>query len=545
VYLSHFGFLVTPFNVTPDPGFLYLSPGHKEALGAVRYGVEQRKGLVTIVGEVGTGKTTILRAFLERHTADNVKPIYILDPRISFEGILRITLDRFNYPHTEKSSSEELITALHDVLLREYEAGNTVALLIDEAQRLSLELLENLRLLTNLETNKEKLFQIVLVGQPELGEMLSSKELRQVNQRVAVRAHLEPLSPRESAAYIAHRLQRATRIKKNVFTPGAVKKIVAAAGGIPRNMNIICDNVLVSAYANDELPVTSRRVRRVLRNAQSLPARPSRMPRALALGVLLLLAGGAGATLTLVAGPPAIWSQRLPRDASAATRVEESAGSVSTNEVGEQPQAAEVVDERPLETASAVPATQVAEAMQEKTPATNEVAEDRADDTGASMPQPAPAVEVDREDVALPPIRESLAMSLPTEEAPQSLRLQGELLQTQEERDPPEARLEADEPAEATPVETPEPAPAPTEAPLEANNGARVWNVRPGDTLTGIAAAAYGLTDRRVLAAILAENPQVSNANVIFRYDQLILPEISQTPFVTPFPEQGSSEATP
>jgi general secretion pathway protein A len=247
MYLDFFGFRKPPFHVTPDPEFLFLSPGHREALASIVYGVEQRKGFIALIGEVGVGKTTVLRSYLEEADSLRLKAISLFNPRVSFEGLLRIV-------HRELGSDPgpggvaEMVDRLHHALIDEYRRGRNVALVVDEAQAVPVETLEGLRLLSNLETSTDKLVQIVLVGQPELDQMLGRPELRQLRQRIAVRAVILPLSRSESFAYIRHRLSRVARKDASVFTGRALGLIVGRSRGIPRMINILCDNALITAF---------------------------------------------------------------------------------------------------------------------------------------------------------------------------------------------------------------------------------------------------------------------------------------------------------
>ncbi len=259
MYLSFFNLRREPFGITPDPRFFYLSSDHKEALAAVVYGVTQRKGFISIVGEVGTGKTMILRAFMEGIDPKKVKAIYILNPLVSFPRILDEIL-----PTGVDRPRRDRLTVLQEWLIDEYRGGRNVVLVIDEAQRMPPDTLEKLRLLSNLETGEHKLLQIVLAGQPELDAKLNQHTLRQLKQRIAVRANIGPLTEPESRGYIHHRLSRVLTIKQRVFTRAALNRIVRHARGNPRTLNILCDNALVAAYGDGTKPVTARIVREVI-----------------------------------------------------------------------------------------------------------------------------------------------------------------------------------------------------------------------------------------------------------------------------------------
>ena len=263
MYLNFFNLKREPFNITPDPGLLYLSPSHKEALGAVIYGVNKRKGFVAIVGEVGVGKTTIIRSFLDRIDKQNVRTIYIFNANISFKALLKTIYQNLRcVPQTDDVS--EMVDQLHMILIDEYKAGHNVVLIIDEAQNMPVETLENLRMLSNLETSTDKLIQIVFSGQPEFEQRLNVHALRQLRQRIAIRVKIMPLSRAESLAYIDFRLSKSLMNDSCIFTRGALDQIVGAAGGIPRIINVFCDNCLVTSFGNQQKRVTSKVAREII-----------------------------------------------------------------------------------------------------------------------------------------------------------------------------------------------------------------------------------------------------------------------------------------
>ncbi len=205
MYLDFYGFRAEPFHITPDPDFLYLSPSHKEALAAIIYGVQQRKGFITITGEIGLGKTTIVRSYLERYDRTHIKTVLVFNANVSFTGLLRVIYRELGLEPPDLDPYE-MVHHLHTVLIKEYQDGWNVVLIIDEAQNMPVETLENLRMLSNLESTKDKLIQIILIGQPELENTLNLHQLRQLKQRIAIRTTLKPLTPKESVDYIRHRL---------------------------------------------------------------------------------------------------------------------------------------------------------------------------------------------------------------------------------------------------------------------------------------------------------------------------------------------------
>ena len=258
MYLKYYGFMKQPFQTTPDADFLFLSPSHKEALASIIYGIEQRKGFIAITGEVGVGKTLILRSYLETVEKTKQKTIYIFNPRVTFESLL-ITILKELGVEPISGQATEMVSQLHELSIAEYRNGGVLVLVIDEAQNIPAETLEGIRMLSNLETSTEKLIQIVLVGQPELETLLDRHELRQVRERIAVRTRILPLTKTDSFAYIDHRLAHARFKKRPIFSKGALNLIVKTAKGIPRRLNIICDSALITGYGYQQ-PTVSRKI---------------------------------------------------------------------------------------------------------------------------------------------------------------------------------------------------------------------------------------------------------------------------------------------
>jgi general secretion pathway protein A len=264
MYEKHFGLAELPFSVSPDPRFFYSNPVYREALVTLHYGIEARKGFVIITGEAGTGKTTLLRMLM--HNLDSaIHTAFIFNPRLSFTALLRFILSDLGVASSAKDRLK-LTEQLNGHLIEQLKKGETVALLVDEAQALSDELLEELRLLSNLETDREKLIQIVLMGQPELERKLDEPELRQLKQRVTLRCRLLPLSQHEVGLYIASRLKTAGYEGKELFASEAVEKITHYSNGIPRLVNVVCDNALVIASAASKKHVSAEMIEEVARD---------------------------------------------------------------------------------------------------------------------------------------------------------------------------------------------------------------------------------------------------------------------------------------
>lgn len=255
MYTQFFNLREMPFSIAPDPAYLYMSPRHQEALGHLLYGTGQYGGFVQLTGEVGTGKTTIIRTLLAQRL-DNVDVAMIHNPRQSEREFVQSICDELGVIYDKASPTlKTLVDALNAYLIERHTAGRRTVLIIDEAQQLAPDVLEQVRLLTNLETSKEKLLRIMLIGQPELAELLSRQDLRQLAQRITARYHLTPLSAEETVEYIAHRLQVAGGAR-DLFTPAAIKLIHRHSGGIPRLINILCDRGLLGAYSQSIRQVT-------------------------------------------------------------------------------------------------------------------------------------------------------------------------------------------------------------------------------------------------------------------------------------------------
>jgi general secretion pathway protein A len=260
MYCQFYGLRERPFNVTSDPTFFFLSKKHKEALSHLSYGVSQRKGILILTGEVGTGKTTLCRYFLG-HLGKKVKTAFILNPYFSEMELLEAIVKDFGI-RGAFGSRLALIARLNKFLLRESLAGNNIVLIIDEAQNLNSNLLEQVRLLSNLETEKEKLLQVILVGQPELNRRLNLHDLRQLGQRIMVRFHISPLEQSEIKNYINHRLSVAGSDGRIEFTDEAIRAIWEYSTGTPRLINTLCDRALLAGFVAEadtiDIPLVNR-----------------------------------------------------------------------------------------------------------------------------------------------------------------------------------------------------------------------------------------------------------------------------------------------
>jgi general secretion pathway protein A len=286
MYEQYFHFTELPFSIAPDPHFMYMSQRHQEGLAHLLYGITVGGGFIALTGEVGTGKTTLCHCLL-RELPDNIDIALILNPKLNAIELLATICDELGIAYDDQRQTlKQLVDALNHYLIAQHAAGRRTVLLLDEAQNLSLEVLEQIRLLTNLETSKTKLLQIILVGQPELKQMLRRQELRQLNQRITARYHLLPLSFAETRAYIRHRL-RVCGGDPELFTDRAIRKVYKLSGGIPRIINILCDRALLGAYAGNAFYVTPGMIKNAAKETLA-PAEKKLPGLSFALGLLLI-----------------------------------------------------------------------------------------------------------------------------------------------------------------------------------------------------------------------------------------------------------------
>ncbi len=264
MYQEFYGLREMPFNITPDPKFLYLAPTHQEALQHLRYGIAEKKGFIVLTGEVGCGKTTICRKLLEELEGQNVETALILNPRLSETELVQAILRELGLVPV-RGSHQDLLDQLNHHLLSLVAEDKEILLIIDESQNMSIDGLEHLRMLSNLETNTQKLLQIVLIGQPELSEKLNRKDLRQLRQRVLVHYSLKQLTEKEIANYVVHRITLAGGHGRPFFTPRAIRLIHRKSKGIPRIVNNLCDKSILSAFIKSSDRVTWWDVRRAVK----------------------------------------------------------------------------------------------------------------------------------------------------------------------------------------------------------------------------------------------------------------------------------------
>jgi general secretion pathway protein A len=255
MYERYYGLRERPFDLTPNPRYLFLSAKHREALSHLHYGISGRRGITVLIGEAGTGKTTLVHAALEQQREENTCAVYLSNPLLSRSEFFEFLAWGFGLDASAETSKTRFVLELTRTLAARLEAGGTSALVIDEAQCLSHELMEEIRLLANIETTTDKLLPVVMVGQPELADCLNEPSLRQLKQRVASRCNLPALDAVETAAYVSNRLAIAGGASDQIFTESAIETIFEHSRGIPRTVSVICDNALLTGFAADERPI--------------------------------------------------------------------------------------------------------------------------------------------------------------------------------------------------------------------------------------------------------------------------------------------------
>lgn len=272
MYCRYYGFSEAPFEITPDPNFLYMSPGHEEVLTSIIYGIQGRRGILAVIGEVGTGKTTLLNTALE-WLSEKTKVAYVINFDLNFNDLLNVAIVNLGLATIDQTLTKiAALQRLKDFALRQLADSGNVALIVDEAQNLDQKAMENLRLLSNLETPKHKLVQIVLSGQPELEAKLARPELRQLTERISIRRYINPLKEKEAYAYIKHRLAVAQFKGPMLFSPEALNLIWKISQGIPRKINILCDNALLIGFRERHPKIGPALIQKALNDLRWQPA---------------------------------------------------------------------------------------------------------------------------------------------------------------------------------------------------------------------------------------------------------------------------------
>ncbi|MCP4267529.1 MAG: AAA family ATPase [Candidatus Brocadiaceae bacterium] len=265
MYKNLYGLRENPFNLTPDPDFVFLGRVHKKALAYLTYGLDAGKGFVQLTGEIGSGKTTLLRTLLMKNR-NNIKSAFIVNPKATFDQLFRMILYQFSIIELESEYSKEvLLSKFHVFLLEQAKQNCPVVIILDEAQNLDKSVLEEIRMLSNLETSKQKLVQMIFVGQPELREIFLLPELKQLKQRISVAFHIYPLGREDTMAYINHRMEIAGSSKKNsIFTQSACNEVYSYSSGIPRLINIVCDAALLAGYVEEMKTISGKVIKEVI-----------------------------------------------------------------------------------------------------------------------------------------------------------------------------------------------------------------------------------------------------------------------------------------
>ncbi len=585
MYLRHFNLTAEPFALTPDPAFLFASEVHSEALAALKLGLLERRGLIVMVGEVGTGKTTLLYSLLSS-LGPQIRTAFVPNSMLSFDGMLRAALKDFGIT-PQGPTRLDLLNSLNDFLRRCDEENATAAIVIDEAQNLSDAAFEELRLLSNYETYKHKLLQIVLVGQPELDTKLNKPELRQVRERIAVRCVVNPLTPSECQDYIAHRLGEVGGSVK-IFERAALKQIIKESQGIPRRINILCHNTMLYAFGRDLPRISKRLVTTAMRERQGSDlVRVSRkgiggwlerlndaMNSRFSIGLAWTAAGlaiGALGTVALLSAdspstnttPTTVVAEKSPvapeaPDAVQEEAAESAAGSVVSDSdsespvahssddavdtvvtaIGEQDPTTGEVRYEPVapEQALALPSADtdtvaevVAEAPAPAQPSTDPVVEDKAGDEPVTavdtQDEPAAASDTgDEPESAAETQGEPAADSEAGDEAKPAAETQEELAaETAAEEAQPADRTEPASPEDAV-AATPSPDEKPTAVATEAPESDKVVRIKPGNTLFDLSRDVYGGYSTAIMKRIREANPQLDNPDFIRVGDRIRFP---------------------
>jgi len=336
MYCEFFGFKEHPFAITPNPRFIFLSKSHREAFAHLLYGINNHVGFIELSGEVGSGKTTILRALLGQLDDLQHRTALIFNPRLSAIELLRSINREYGIQSSPDDSIDTLLHALYQFLLQENAAGKTVVLVIDEAQNLDPLVLEQIRLISNLETETDKLIQIVLAGQPELEQMLEREDLRQLNQRITVRFRLGPLDYEDTLAYIQHRLEIAGGWRAVTISPDALKKIFRYTQGLPRLVNVLCDRVMLIAYTEEAREITRKMVAQAIgelrRESRTSPAAQwaQRLLAAAMIATALIVTGIVIGQQLLTPAQPTVQPDTLLRQGAASAAREAVLGRLKT-----------------------------------------------------------------------------------------------------------------------------------------------------------------------------------------------------------------------
>jgi len=498
MYLEFYRLNREPFHITPDPDFLFPSPSHNEALAAIVYGVEKRKGFVALTGEVGTGKTTILRAYLRREEGTDIRPIYLFHPDLSFRDLL-IKLSRELGLDTGESSNSELLEHLQGQLIEEYRENRTPVLIIDEAQNMPIETLEQLRMLTNLETSKDKLLQVVLVGQPELEEILDQHSLRQLKQRISVRATIQPLTPPEAAAYVRSRVERAGSESKYLFAEAAIKEVVRLSNGIPRTINTLCDNALIAGYGMQQRPVPPKTVREAARDLQlNSDSKSSFRPGWAVAAVAAIVAGAAGAYWMMNTTSSDSTDSGAYSLANTGTFDEGEIEEAAPTPVPEEPVSEPVVNDVPPTPPPVEPEVATAVPAASPDPVDSLTAEIRSRVVSRNE------VDIPPKQVDVTPVEPEASTAKPVVDVPAPVAISPVAVRTPSP-EPPKLAEPLTEPLVGTVAQ-----------PLSDKVGVITRVVQPGDCLSKLISDVYGTENyQEIMPEIMRQNPRISDPDAL------------------------------
>jgi general secretion pathway protein A len=511
-YGGFYGFEAAPFHITPDPTLLFPTETHRAALGAIEYGIAAGKGFIVVTGEVGVGKTTVLRVCLDGLDPRKIKIIYLFNPALTTAELYATVLEEFDVTLPPTLNMADMLRMLQRTLLATHEAGMQVVLAVDEAQLMPESTLESLRVLSNLETHKSKLLQIILVGQPELEAVLAKHSMRQLAQRISVRARVSSLTFRQSCRYIVHRTRLAGRVSaRPLFTTPALLYLAFIAGGIPRTINVCCDNALINGYGHAAERITFGIVREATR---SMKFRPLRRATAIAVGLIAVIG-------LVVVGNALLRHSDVDDEAPVATQ-EQPHASGPSDTASSPGAAAKLASSKPTEEASpASPADQASAEPGSHDTAAASADTAAADSTAATPPPSAPS---DTPNGAQQPqgAQGKPAMSAESGGAPAAVPAEA----------PASLRPGSWAPGNAAPIpwiassgEAASSETRPASKPAGPSHATTKWIVREGDTVYKACRATYGSCDARTLRAVIADNPNLGRDATIYRGDVLVMPK--------------------
>ena len=515
MYTRFYGFTEKPFNVTPDPKFLYLTAAHREALASMLYGITERRGYIAITGEVGTGKTTLIYTLLNQ-LSDKVRAVCVFHTAVTFEQLLRTILSELNLPCD--GSKDELLRNFKTFLRERLAHDKITALIIDEAQNVPAEVLEEIRLLSNLETEKEKLLQIVFVGQPEFERKLDSEHLRQLKQRIVMRRTIPPLTQKEIIEYIEHRLKLVGSSTSAVFTAEALSLICKYSQGMPRTINTICDNAFLLGYGLSKKQIDGNTILEALQDMAISVVKPADQLPVAAPAIYPPSAGPvsspfkyfiAGIFLLCIFGLLMFLAKESSREKSVKPAVP------MTKEVPQQQNAAPVPHPDQTETSPAL-APPGPGAEKKTAPETLPPAPDSKTDTKPSAPAAAEVKEATAETSA--PSSPGAEPAQPPTEQP-----------TEGKTDPATAAAEAAIAKPSPPVAVASASNVSLKQDLKIKQTA---TVQKGDTIFSLARKYYKSDNRTIIDLILQANPGIKDSSIIKPFERVKIPEINESALI-------------